>query len=287
MSALLTEARAAFHRRLVDDHTLMVDGQGVASNADSAQPTSKSIALHIANELHALQGTTKLAGQRAGAQFEAAVEWFLAETFQHFGTLRPGTWNVQNVGGSRRGYQLAHYVPYTHLGDLANAIGESPTLVSALGNSYQISPDVVITRSPEPDEVINRERDLVDDASGRYAVIRARNQDRPIVHAVVSCKWTLRSDRAQNARSEALSAIRNRKGQTPHIVVVTAEPSPSRLASLALGTGDLDMVYHLALPELIKGVDATRNDEGIAMLRNLVDGERLRDIADLPLDLAV
>lgn len=32
---------------------------------------------------------------------------------------------------------------------------------------------------------------------------------------------------------------------------------PSRLASLALGTGDLDTVYHFALPELIEAVAAT------------------------------
>ncbi len=37
------------------------------------------------------------------------------------------------------------------------------------------------------------------------------------------------SDRAQNTRSEALNLIRNRKGRLPHIVVVTEEPSPSRL----------------------------------------------------------
>src|SRR5690606_35162960 len=110
----------------------------------------------------------------------------------------------------------------------------------------------------------------VDLDSGQRAVIRDVNQRQPIVHAVVSCKWTLRSDRAQNARSEALNVIRNRKGRTPNITVVTGEPSPSRLASLALGTGDIDTVYHFALPELIKAVAETRNDEAISMLRTLV-----------------
>ena len=38
------------------------------------------------------------------------------------------------------------------------------------------------------------------------------------------------------------SMIRNRKGHLPHIVVVTAEPMPNRLASLALGTGDIDCI---------------------------------------------
>ena len=81
--------------------------------------------------------------------------------------------------------------------------------------------------------------------------------------------------------------IRNRKGRTPHIVVVTAEPTPSRLASLALGTGDVDTVYHFALPELVKAVEASGNDEAVSMLGILMGGKRLRDISDLPLDLAV
>lgn len=156
-----------------------------------------------------------------------------------------------------------------------------------MGNSYDISPDVIIVRSPEPDSTINAALPIVDDSSGLLAPIRESNQRYGIVHAVVSCKWTLRSDRAQNARSEALNIIRNRKGRTPHIAVVTGEPSPSRLASLALGTGDIDTLYHFALPELTVATEASDNDEAIQTLHNLVDGNRLRDIADLPLDLAV
>lgn len=81
--------------------------------------------------------------------------------------------------------------------------------------------------------------------------------------------------------------LRNRKGRAPHIVVVTAEPTPSRLASLALGTGALDMVYHFALQELVEAVDELGNDEAKALLVSLIEGQRLRDISDLPLDLAV
>ena len=80
--------------------------------------------------------------------------------------------------------------------------------------------------------------------------------------------------------------IRNRKGHTPKIMVVAAEPLPTRLASLALGTGDLDCVYHFALPELVQAVEAVSEDQS-DMLRTMIDGNRLRDISDLPLDLAV
>lgn len=97
----------------------------------------------------------------------------------------------------------------------------------------------------------------------------------------------MRSDRAQNSRSEALNLIRNRKGRTPHIVVVTAEPLPSRLASLALGTGDLDFVYHIALPELRSAVKKFGSPDSRECLDIMINGKRLRDISDLPLDLAV
>ena len=95
----------------------------------------------------------------------------------------------------------------------------------------------------------------------------------------------MRSDRAQNTRSEALNLIRNRKGRAPHIVAVTGEPTPSRIASIALGTGDIDCVYHFALPELERAIERCDNDEAKTMLEILIQGDRLRDIADLPLDL--
>ncbi|MFJ4541750.1 NgoMIV family type II restriction endonuclease [Streptomyces tibetensis] len=284
---MLTAARRNFHNDLIEKHTLALSPEGIASNADKSQRTSVGAALSIAKELSAETIPKKLDGQKAGKQFEEAVEGFLSETFPLFQSLRPGDWSIENVGGSRAEYQISRYEPYRHLADLASAIANDRNLASVLGNSYEISPDILILRKPEPDSIINRDYDLVDSESGRYAIIRMANQERPVVHAIVSCKWTLRSDRAQNARSEALNVIRNRKGRTPHIAVVTGEPSPSRLASLALGTGDIDTVYHFALPELISGVEGTENDEAIGMLNTLVSGKRLRDISDLPLDLAI
>lgn len=97
----------------------------------------------------------------------------------------------------------------------------------------------------------------------------------------------MRSDRAQNSRTEALGLIRNRKGRLPHIVVVTGEPMPSRIASLALGTGDIDCVYHFALYELIETVKSTCQEDSIELLDILIAGKRLKDISDLPLDLTV
>jgi len=69
--------------------------------------------------------------------------------------------------------------------------------------------------------------------------------------------------------------------------VVTAEPYPQRIASLALGTGDIDCVYHIALPELQIAAETYGNPAVLDILNTLVNGRRLRDISDLPLDLVV
>ena len=83
-----------------------------------------------------------------------------------------------------------------------------------------------------------------DDPLAELTPLRSANSLVPILHASVSCKWTIRSDRSQNARTEGLNLVRNRKGPTPHIVVVVGEPLPARIASIAFGTGDIDCVYH-------------------------------------------
>lgn len=83
-----------------------------------------------------------------------------------------------------------------------------------------------------------------------------------------------------------MNQIRCHKGRIPHIAVVTAEPLPSRLASLALGTGDIDYIYHFALNELIQSVGEIDAPDSSEMLRSMLEGERLRDISDLPLDLS-
>ena len=97
---------------------------------------------------------------------------------------------------------------------------------------------------PVSDAEINRNRLVVeteDSRTARLTPFRESNQKVSppawFLHASISCKWTIRSDRSQNTRTEALNLIRNRKGPLPHIVAVTAEPLPTRIASLALGTG--------------------------------------------------
>jgi hypothetical protein len=206
--------------------------------------------------------------------------------------IRPGIWEVLDASTGGK-VQISNFSQYEHLLRLKEKADADPDLKAILGGDYLIAPDVVLVRSAEDDSVINKRVSVVDLDSARRTPLRSVNTtDSPqrFLHASVSCKWTLRSDRAQNARSEALNLLRNRKGRAPHVVAVSAEPMPSRLASLALGTNDLDCVYHVALPELIRVVNSQSGEEGsgqLDILEMLVSGKRLRDISDLPLDLAI
>ena len=164
-------------------------------------------------------------------------------------------------------------------------------MASSFGGGYIVKPDIVIGRIPVSDNEINSSNlgEVVGNDVASLTPLRATNNKKPryILHASISCKWTLRSDRSQNARTEALNLIRNRRGHLPHIMAVTAEPMPTRLATLALGTGDIDCVYHFALHELITAIETVGNEDQKDAFENLMLGRRIRDISDLPFDLAM
>lgn len=283
--AYFSEARKAFHASLLQS-TLTINSAGVVSNADSSNTTSKAIAKGIADLLKAETIGERIAGQTSGNQFEGICADFVKETFLKLGHLRPGDWDVHQVSGRNR-LEIAKYEQYAHLVALDRAAKADAELAAALGSDYTITPDIVVVRETEEDSAINASEFLVDGSVTTLASLRKENGGQPLLHASISCKWTIRSDRAQNARSEALNLVRNRKGRLPHIVVVTAEPTPSRLASIALGTGDIDCVYHFALYELQATVRALGMSDADDLLSVMVNGKRLKDISDLPLDLAV
>lgn len=286
MGPLINSARERFHQG-VSEEIIRIDSDGVPNFADKSNRASATIAKGVLANLPYSPNflNDKLAGQTLGHAFERACRTYIDATLPNLGHLRPGRWQIIWLAG-RQGMVIADYEQYNHLHQLQELAAENKSLKSVLGNDYTIAPDIVVAREPEPDETINADALVVGDSYCKLASLRQANNPLPILHASISCKWTIRSDRSQNARSEALNLLRNRKGRAPHICVVTAEPLPSRLASIALGTGDLDCVYHFALPELVKSVEEFGECEAASMLDILIDGKRLRDISDLPLDLA-
>ena len=291
MDALITNARFHFHEQLFETNTLTLTSAGIASNADTSSRGSKAISRKIIDILvdehhHIVNMVDKISGQTLGKQFENLSMWFLRETFPYLQSLRPCHWTILQLGNNNR-LKTSDFAQYEHLAYLNALTSENAQLAAALGNDYLVAPDVVVYRDLYDDDEINIDDYIVDETFGRLADIRKINGGKPILHASVSAKFTMRSDRAQNSRTEALNLIRNRKGHLPHIVVVTAEPMPNRIASLALGTGDIDCVYHFALPELMRAVDEVGSEDAAETLETLVKGKRLKDISDLPLDLSV
>jgi hypothetical protein len=281
---LLRQARLDFHATIVKN--VLRSAAGVPSFADKDSATSVALSKGIVQRLERELSEEIIHAQGRGTEFEHAVRDFLADSFELFRHLRPGDWVVRSGG------KISAFEQYAHLAHVLKHAKEDPELGAALGNDYLVKPDVVVIRQLIADEQINADAELIDDTVAQRASLRDKVSKEPLLHASVSCKWTFRSDRAQNARAEALNLIRTRKGRVPHIVTVTAEPLPSRLASLALGTGDIDCLYHFALPELIGAAEEhvankPAAEETLSMLMMMVKGKRLKDISDLPLDLAI
>jgi hypothetical protein len=233
-------------------------------------------------------GTEQLTPQALGERFPKCTLAFLQRAFAKLQHVRPGTWEW-SVGQAKVG--IAAFDQYKHLAILQELVNAQPELKAALGGDYLIIPDLVVSRKSLSDSDINQPEKLVDN-SGVLTSLTPRRQTNAgpgsaILHASISCKWTMRSDRAQNTRTEALNLIRNRKGGAPHIVVVTMEPVPGRLASIAMGTGDVDCTYHGALYELRQAANESPFEDQAELLNDLIEGRRLRDISDLPLDLAI
>jgi hypothetical protein len=284
--ALIAKERAQFHKKLLSDVISLTNG--VPSNADTSNTYSVSLSKQVIEILgKPALSESKTKGQTLGNRFEEIVRDFVSANFLKLPHLRPGPWEVKQITG-RGGLGISAYQQYAHLIDLDKAARQNRALAAALGHDYSISPDIVVLRMPLPDEVINSGKDapIVNEKVSRLSGLRLANNNLPILHASISCKFTIRSDRSQNARTEALNLIRNRKGKLPHIAVVTAECLPSRLASLALGTGDIDCLYHFALDELRQAVNSSSHEDAKDMLATLFEGHRIKDISDLPLDLA-
>ncbi|MCE5217786.1 NgoMIV family type II restriction endonuclease [bacterium] len=286
-SQTIAALRTDYHRAICTDVLAWRPGPPSLNIADSSSRTSKALAEGLAARLpHPLCRRAK-DGQTTGTLFTEHTRGFLEKAFECLHHLRPGEWLFST---SQASAGIAQFDQYEHLNELQRVLAENPELRAALGGDYLVTPDIIVARAPVDDPEINRLRQIVGPAGQPpvHTPLRAANvpSRRAILHASISCKWTIRSDRAQNTRTEALNLIRNRKGKTPIIAAVTAEPLPTRLASIAMGTGDIDCVYHFALHELQEAVAEADMDGQEETLSMLVEGRRLRDICDLPFDLA-
>jgi len=294
-ASILEALRVEYHRRILREilgrrrKKGERKGEFYYSNADSGNKGSVALAESIAARLRAITGQEPCESppkeQTAGMVFASLTKDFLDKAFEHLHHLRPGNWTF-STSQEKRG--ITKFFQYEHLGDLEAIVEKHPELRATLGGDYLVVPDITIARQPVRDTEKNKVEEFISKAGqiGKYTPLRASVNPKSILHASVSCKWTLRSDRSQSSRTEALNLIRNRKGKVPIVVAVVFEPLPTRITSIAFGTGDLDCVYHGALHELHEAIEELGNEDQKEMLDTLVQGRRLRDISDLPFDLA-
>ena len=228
-------------------------GKGTPNIADKDSPLSVAIASGLFERLGVTR-VSKESGQTLGSNFEAAIADFVRSSL--VGAERPF-----EVGR----HVITEFVQYRHLARLERLLAESDpegVLRAELGGDYLIKPDVTVG---------------------------LRSEDRGLyLHAAISCKWTIRSDRVQNIRHEGVILGRHRRGRQPHIVTVTCEPLPTRLAAIARGTGEVDCVYHVALDEIVE-VMAQLDREGrfslsseLDVMVELREQDRLRPLDVLP-----
>ncbi len=219
---------------------------GVPNNADIDSETSRAIARQMLDIL----GVVRIAepGEAAGTALEIEVARYLSDALPVADPDR--TWEVD------RRKLITDFDQYQHLARLDALVRENPTLRTQIGRDYLIKPDVTVG-------VILAEGTL------------------PGLHAAISCKWTIRSDRVQNIRHEGVILTRSRRGRQPHVVTVTAEPLPTRLAAIARGTGEVDTVYHVALDELVAATGSLGTIEQKNVLDELITQNRLADFSTM------
>ncbi len=216
----------------------------VPNFADVDNAESMRIGAGMLDYLHVARGVASGVPKDPGGPLEQEVRDHLAGQLP---SLHPDrTWIVA------RGAIITQFDQYGHLSKVAELVRANPELRITVGMDYLIKPDVTVALGK------------VTTASGL-----------PPLHAAISCKWTIRSDRVQNIRHECLQMIRHRRGRQPHLVTVTAEPLPSRLASIARGTGEVDAVYHVAFDALDASVSENANPEQQEAWREVVGQRRL------------
>jgi hypothetical protein len=227
----IEELRKNYHREIC--RRILGLRSGVPNLADVGSKTSKVLATGLVKRLDLPLYKSPPAGQTVGTVFAELIMHFLDDAFGLLRHLRAGKWIFS---ASQASIGIAAFDQYEHMAALDTALKTHKELAAALGGDYIITPDIVIGRKPLTDSEINGKKKVLRKGEiSKLTPLRKRNYQnpKPILHASISCKWTIRSDRSQNTRTEALNLIRNRKGKTPHIVCVTAEPMPTRLASLA------------------------------------------------------
>ncbi|MFI7694239.1 NgoMIV family type II restriction endonuclease [Nonomuraea sp. NPDC049655] len=220
----------------------------VPNSADTDSDQSVALAGEVLNQLGVPAGVPTAVPGNPGPVLESLVEADITARLAQHRSGRP--WIVT------RGRIVADFAQYQHLRAVDSLVKRDPAIAVTIGRDYLIKPDVTVG--------------IADPDGGS-----------PFLHAAISCKWTIRSDRVQNIRHEFNQMIRHRRGRQPHLVTVTAEPLPSRLQAIARGTGEVDAVYHIAYDALAAAVQNVGNQTQQAAWDECIQQGRVLNYAAL------
>ena len=248
----LRDARQEYHWSL-QQRLWSVSG-GLPSNSDPASRISVEIGFALAEALGATADLPQLDGPAAGVEFERRTERFIENALSCVDEVTQADWRIET------GSSIVEFERYDHLNGVRRAAATNDELGGLLYGDYTLAPGVFVGRKLKSNHP----------ASLGSAVLSG----------VVACKWTIPRDIDQRP----INLLRCPELPAGRVAVVTAEPLPGRMASIAIGTGKPCM-YHVALEELQDILAQKRWYESQEMLEIMVDQGRLRDILDLPLNL--
>lgn len=223
-------------------------------------------------------------------------------TIQHLQQLRPDL-------VIRRGRAVRHFIQYGHLGvtvdflDLyTRSVAERPKLLDRIEAVDQ--EEQLFTRLPafkQRQQAVKSLRSLLDGEVETFENFRDQlsredllklditlatdiGASLPELRVALSAKWTLRTDRGQDAVSQGSKLASQKRGRMPHFAVLTAEPRPAMLKIPSDGPS-VDCIYHIDLPALDRALTAlAAGNPGWSpkvTFDRLVRQGRLRDYDDL------
>jgi hypothetical protein len=282
----LNVMRKEYHEAVCAELISYRDGSDVPGFIDEASTTSVELWRRVIPKLRCGVGGKKLPSDTVGQRFAELTREFIRQSLTDLGRPIVGEWIVST---SSVDMAVDAFGQHTTVPDIQRILAAYPRLRTELNRYCLIAPDIIVARRVRRHDLTNPGRDfpLEEEDAQPTTVSHKHTVDECLLHAVISCNWTVRGNRDERTPIEVLNLLRDRRGHTPHIVAVTFEPLPTRLASIALGTGDLDCLYHVALGELLDAIDEMGNGDHREVIQGLVQGRRLRDISDLPLDLAI
>jgi len=220
---------------------------GNPSTSDSHDPGSIEWGHALFDALGVIPGTPEVFGVGDAMEKRAAA---------HLGSLRPDL----VLGQSRPALEFDQYrhlnvfrqFSKTYRGpaaELDQALDELPPTPEF--NSVRAHILAAIAAAGQDHQLVTQLQDTMPEESLLridITVAAPKPVDRLLIG--LSSKWSLRTDRAQDCVSQGSKLVNHRRGHMPHYAVLTMEPRPSMLKLIAYGSGAVDCIYHLALPEL-------------------------------------